>query len=94
MDIFHRSQAFDEFLRLLGDEAALEEYQEFLASMPVHEVVLRPHNPPGVEVLRALVSDAELSAPATSATQRASGHGKLIESGELLDVLALRDTVW
>jgi arsenite-transporting ATPase len=49
-------------LEARGD-AALAAYGEFLASLTVHEVALRPHNLLGVGALRALVSDSAADAP-------------------------------
>lgn len=82
-----RSDSVALALEQRGD-AALAEYQEFLTSLPVHEVVLRPHNLLGVEALRALVTDAELTASATAREQNTFERAGLIESGELIELLA------
>ena len=82
-----RSDSVALALEQRGD-AALAAYQEFLTSLPVHEVVLRPHNLLGVEALRALVTDAELTASATAREQNTFERAGLIESGELIELLA------
>ncbi|MEP6670339.1 MAG: arsenical pump-driving ATPase [Chthoniobacter sp.] len=68
--------------------AALAAYREFLASLPVYEVVLRPHNLLGVEALRALVRSTDTAAPAVAPQSRSFAREELLEPGELLNLLA------
>jgi len=83
----NRSDAVALALEQRGD-AALAAYREFLASLPVYEVVLRPHNLLGVEALRALVSASAFSAPMNDALPPSFATGDFIEPAELLDLLA------
>lgn len=83
----NRSDAVALALEQRGD-AALAAYREFLASLPVYEVVLRPHNLLGVEALRALVSASDVSAPMNDVLWPSFATGDLIEPAELLDSLA------
>ncbi|MEQ1850059.1 MAG: arsenical pump-driving ATPase [Chthoniobacteraceae bacterium] len=69
-------------------DSALVAYREFLASLPVYEVVLRPHNLLGVDALRALVSVADSAAPAAQRESRTFTRDALTEPAELLDLLA------
>ncbi len=83
----NRSDAVALALEQRGD-AALAAYREFLASLPVYEVVLRPHNLLGVEALRALVSASDVSAPMNDVLPPSFATGDFIEPAELLDSLA------
>lgn len=68
--------------------AALAAYREFLTSLQVYEVVLRPHNLLGVEALRALLSETDAAASAVKSQLRTFPREELIEPGELLNLLA------
>lgn len=69
-------------------DAALAAYREFFASLPVYEVVLRSHNLLGVEALRALVRDSDVSVPANEMLPPSGAITGFIEPSELLDLLA------
>lgn len=83
----NRSDTVALALEQRGD-AALAAYGDFLASLPVYEVVLRPHNLLGVEALRALVSNSNVSAPMNDALPPSFATGDFIEPTDLLDSLA------
>ena len=83
----NRSDTVALALEQRGD-AALAAYGDFLASLPVYEVVLRPHNLLGVEALRALVSTSNVSAPMNDALPPSFAIGDFIEPADLLDSLA------
>jgi arsenite-transporting ATPase len=68
--LFHATNRTDSVALALESrgDAALAAFGEFLGSLTVHEVALRPHNLLGVDALRALLVDsdpagAELAAP-------------------------------
>lgn len=74
-------------LQQRGD-AALAHYGEFLAELPVHQVVLRPHNLLGVDALRALVSHTNDPTALDEVPSLSIAMGDFIEPAELLDSLA------
>lgn len=83
----NRSDAVALALEQRGD-AAVAAYGEFLASLPVYEVVLRPHNLLGVEALRALVSASDAGTPLETALPPSFAADNFIEPAELLHLLA------
>ncbi len=82
-----RSDAVALALEQRGDDA-LAAYRDFLATLPVHEVALRPHNLLGVPALRALLRpDADAIAPVAMSRVAAEVSG-FTEPADLLDTLA------
>ncbi len=83
----NRSDTVAFALEQRGD-AALAAYRDFLSSLPVYEVALRPHNLLGVEALRALIHASDDSAPGNEVVPPTFATSDFIEPAELLESLA------
>ncbi len=83
----NRGDAVALALEQRGDQA-LAAYGDFLHSLPVHHVALRPHNLLGVDALRALVSDTVQVPFAGDALPLKFTAVGFVDSGDLLFDLA------